>query len=533
MKEYVLQDVNSAGEVISKKLFKDYSPVAEMIGTRNFTIPLAETEIAYNAPHTYVILNKKDVEEETVAAEFSGKSVDAITSNCVMGLIKFQKGPFKEVGLNGIFHEDLLAIVINRLEHFQSSEFACEENAKAIEYLKLAIEALGSRTKRRDQAGVLGTNNVDITAEGSENLITFDYVRPKKELTKSINRATGKYHLFYNPDSMKIYSFMSYIGGTHLVLEAIRDPKDVITIENKEYEIGYFNRHDLVGTNFPLEGDYIIFKDDNIMGEAEIKLNQDELIKDFIKEVKISKEKSKEEEEKNTESKGYHYLYNKSTGKIYAYISDDYDDNIILKLIGNDNERIVIKGKTYETQYFDRFELADTNYPVQGTYWIFTNEDIIESELNFQCTTQDNSEKVMDAVKILETKTLELDKDTKVDKVPFIPIVSYNLTSTTEMVSEKSDSTAEEPSVKVAEISDYFTLKDKIYKELVPYNEGDKTIRLVQIAGPGFEPETLEVKVRAFDIEFLGQSDIDNEHPFIGYYAKLTESDVVYNESEE
>lgn len=527
MKEYVLQNVNSSREVISEKLFKDYSPVGEMIGTRNFTIPLAETEIAYNAPHTYVILNKKDVEEEAVAAEFAGKSLDAITSNCVMGLIKFQKGPFKEVGLNGIFHEDLLAIVINRLEHFQSSEFACEENAKAIEYLKLAIEALGSRTKRRDQAGVLGTNNVDTTAEGFENFPVFENT---KEIPKAINRASGKYHLFYNPDSMKIYSFITYISGGYPVLEAIRDPKDVITIENNEYEIGYFNKHDLVGTNFPLDGDYIIFKDSNIMGAARINLNSKELIKDFIKEVKISKE----EKDKKTESKGYNYLYNKSTGKIYAYISDDYDDNIILKLIGDDNERIVIKGKSYETQYFNRFELADTNYPVQGTYWVFTNEDIVSQEnSNIEFCIPETSKMKFNIPEISKAKTLELDKDTKVDKVPFIPIVSYNLTSTTEMVSEKSDSTAEEPSVKVAQISDYFTLKDKIYKELVPYNEGDKTIRLVQIAGPGFEPETLEVKVRAFDIEYLGQFDIDNEHPFVGYYAKLTESDVVYNESEE
>lgn len=516
MKEYLLQNVDENGIVRSEKLFKDSSPSGEMIGTRNFTIPLAEDEISYNAPHTYVILNKEDFENEKHPVEYIDnpkneiRRIDSITSNAVMGMVKFQKGPFKEVGLNGIFHEDLLAIVINRLEHFQASEFSCEENAKAIEYLKLAIEALSSRTKRKDNAGVLGTNNVDVSSEGN--------------VVKALEKVNSKYYLFYNPDTKKIYSFLTYFkdndgNNAYLVIEAVGNSNDKIIILNKDYEIGFFNKYDLVETNFPVSGDYIIFREEDILStKAEIKFDINE-----IPMEKVEKEKSK----------GYNYLYNKSSGKIYAYISDDYDDNIILKLIGNDSERITIKDKDYETQYFNSYELSNTNYPIQGTYWVFTDEDIV-SEKNVEIKEEVKSDwKGFNGDQKLEKKTLELDKDTKVDKVPFIPIVSYNLTSTTEMVSEKSDSTAEEPSVKVAQISDYFTLKDKIYKELVPYKEEDKTIKLVQVAGPGFEPETLEVKVRAFDIEYLGHGDTDNERPFIGYYTKLTESDIIYNESEE
>lgn len=512
MKEYLLQNVDENGIVRSEKLFKDSSPSGEMIGTRNFTIPLAEDEISYNAPHTYIILNKEDFENEKHLVEYIDNSkneirrIDSITSNAVMGMVKFQKGPFKEVGLNGIFHEDLLAIVINRLEHFQASEFSCEENAKAIEYLKLAIEALSSRTKRRDNAGVLGTNNVDVSSEGN--------------VVKAFEKANGKYYLFYNPDTKKIYSFLTYFkaddgNNAYLIIEAVGNSNDKIIILNKDYEIGFFNKYDLVETNFPVSGDYIIFREEDILStKAEIKFDINE-----IPMEKVEKEKSK----------GYNYLYNKSSGKIYAYVSDDYNDNIILKLIGNDNERIIIKGKNYETQYFNSYELSNTNYPIQGTYWVFTDEDIVSSIDEIVKSVW----KGFDGDQKLEKKTLELDKDTKVDDVVFIPLASDELVSTKEVASEQCDGVSEKLHDKITKITDYYILKDKIYKELVPYKEEDKTIKLVQVAGPGFEPETLEVKIRAFDIEYLGHDDTDNERPFIGYYAKLTESDIIYNESEE
>jgi len=48
------------------------------------------------------------------------------------GNIQFQNGPVQENGVNGCHQEDLLAIVIDRLEHFQSGDFACRENALAL-----------------------------------------------------------------------------------------------------------------------------------------------------------------------------------------------------------------------------------------------------------------------------------------------------------------------------------------------------------------------------------------------------------------
>jgi predicted deacetylase len=57
-------------------------------------------------------------------------------------------------------NEDLIAMVITRLEHFQKSEFACRENALAITKLEEAMLWLRKRTMGREQRGVEGTNQV-------------------------------------------------------------------------------------------------------------------------------------------------------------------------------------------------------------------------------------------------------------------------------------------------------------------------------------------------------------------------------------
>jgi len=74
--------------------------------------------------------------------------------------IKFQRGPIKEVGTNGVTHEVLLAILIDRMEGFQSGQFACAENATALELLRLTLTVLKDRTAKRVERGVEGTNVV-------------------------------------------------------------------------------------------------------------------------------------------------------------------------------------------------------------------------------------------------------------------------------------------------------------------------------------------------------------------------------------
>ena len=75
-------------------------------------------------------------------------------------VIVFQKGPVKEAGVNGCFMEDLIALCIDRLEAFQRGNFACEENAMALNSLKSALFSLDVRTNDRQERGVEGRSAV-------------------------------------------------------------------------------------------------------------------------------------------------------------------------------------------------------------------------------------------------------------------------------------------------------------------------------------------------------------------------------------
>ena len=70
--------------------------------------------------------------------------------------IKFQKGAVKDVGLNGISDEALLAVIRDRLASFQAGPFACNENESALELIDMAIGSLKARTLNRIERGVEG-----------------------------------------------------------------------------------------------------------------------------------------------------------------------------------------------------------------------------------------------------------------------------------------------------------------------------------------------------------------------------------------
>jgi len=107
------------------------------IGDERFTAVYAVDEpTAGGASHEYVIL--------------TGISQ-------TVGNIKFQKGPVKQTESNGCFIEDLIVICMDRLNGFQSGDFACVENAEALRYLAEALEALDDRTKDRQARKVEGT----------------------------------------------------------------------------------------------------------------------------------------------------------------------------------------------------------------------------------------------------------------------------------------------------------------------------------------------------------------------------------------
>ena len=66
----------------------------------------------------------------------------------------------REGEVNGITHEALLAILIDRLECFQHGPFANEYNAEALDCLHTALAALQTRTAIRTARGVEGTHQI-------------------------------------------------------------------------------------------------------------------------------------------------------------------------------------------------------------------------------------------------------------------------------------------------------------------------------------------------------------------------------------
>lgn len=103
------------------------------------TVVWHEDEIKFNAPHHFVVTD---------------------TEGKVLSTVDFQEGPIKEVGVNGVHNEDLIAMVIARLQGFQNSPYACRDNAMAITKLEEAQLWLRKRTIGRENRGVEGTHNI-------------------------------------------------------------------------------------------------------------------------------------------------------------------------------------------------------------------------------------------------------------------------------------------------------------------------------------------------------------------------------------
>ena len=108
--------------------------------TQNYTYVEHEEDFNFNAPHHFAVKRKSD---------------DSVLAN-----IDFQEGAIKESGVNGVMNEDLIAMVICRLEGFQNSEFRCRDNAVAITKLEESLMWLRKRTIGRENRGVEGTHRV-------------------------------------------------------------------------------------------------------------------------------------------------------------------------------------------------------------------------------------------------------------------------------------------------------------------------------------------------------------------------------------
>lgn len=112
------------------------------------------------ASHLYEIAVLSPAVEVWVDAGDHSKGTCLERGSILSVLLPFQKGPVNEVGVgcNGITHESVLAILLHRLDGFQSGPYACPENAKAREHLWQALDWLNQRTLARESRGVEGTH---------------------------------------------------------------------------------------------------------------------------------------------------------------------------------------------------------------------------------------------------------------------------------------------------------------------------------------------------------------------------------------
>lgn len=78
--------------------------------------------------------------------------------------IGWQQGPLgrgeDRKAPNGAFVEDIIAAAADRIQFYQDSRFACDENQQALDHLNAALAILDARTKAREERQVEGLHKV-------------------------------------------------------------------------------------------------------------------------------------------------------------------------------------------------------------------------------------------------------------------------------------------------------------------------------------------------------------------------------------
>ena len=120
---------------------------------KELSIHVLDEPGAGGANHAYAIFAPQDRESNDQDVK-NGEAMAVIANRAI---IRFQNGPIKENGVNGVTQEALLAIVADRLRSFQAGPFSCRENAVALTHIETAQLWLHKRTLDRMQRGVEGT----------------------------------------------------------------------------------------------------------------------------------------------------------------------------------------------------------------------------------------------------------------------------------------------------------------------------------------------------------------------------------------
>lgn len=134
------EKVDSPQETLPKKEYR-------LVGQTNTTqvICLDEpSEIGGGACHEYIVVQREGMLEEERGE--------------VYAYVSIQNGPLREVEPNGCHNEDLVDILIDRMEHFQNGPFPCVANAIVLGLLRAVKRMIGRRNTDRKERGVKGLN---------------------------------------------------------------------------------------------------------------------------------------------------------------------------------------------------------------------------------------------------------------------------------------------------------------------------------------------------------------------------------------
>lgn len=78
-------------------------------------------------------------------------------------LISFYRMATDGTKIDGVTNEEVIKVLIHRITYlndvWQDGKFNCDENGRAIEHLKLALDHLEQRTYDRSRRGVEGTHS--------------------------------------------------------------------------------------------------------------------------------------------------------------------------------------------------------------------------------------------------------------------------------------------------------------------------------------------------------------------------------------
>jgi len=136
----VREMTEDSGRVENEWVIKRGKSQTECLETKHLTVDYADG---------LTITNDTDADGNPAGGGVSGTGITIIWQN---GPVDREAKEYPD----GAFIEDVVHAIILRLEFYQNSKFVCDENAEALDHMRLALSAMLKRRDDRLERGVLG-----------------------------------------------------------------------------------------------------------------------------------------------------------------------------------------------------------------------------------------------------------------------------------------------------------------------------------------------------------------------------------------